>query len=61
MDGFVREYRQVYLYLLCPPPAVGYHFYVDVVGTSDFSTEIFIRQPLELRESVPYFARQIVK
>ena len=31
MDGFVREYRQVYLYLLCSPPAVGYHFYVDVV------------------------------
>ena len=31
MDGFVREYRQVSLYLFCPPPAVGYHFYVDVV------------------------------
>ena len=31
MDGFVREYRPVYLYLLCPPLAVGYYFYVDVV------------------------------
>ena len=31
MGGFVREYRPVYLYLLCPPLAVGYHCYVDVV------------------------------
>ena len=31
MDGFVREYRQVYVYLLCPPPAVACHFYVDDV------------------------------
>ena len=31
MGGFVREYRPVYLYLLCPPLAVGYYFYVDVV------------------------------
>ena len=31
MDCSVREYRQVYVYLLCPPPAEAYHFYVDDV------------------------------